>query len=205
VIPSGFIILALLLNCFGAGTYIYKVLRRRVQPHIVTWSMWAFAPYVAFFAQLSDGVGVQSLLTLFSGTSPLIVVVILLILHEQIWTVTAFDIVCGALSILGIAVWLLSRQAQYAVIFAIAADAFASIPTYRKAWRDPGSESRVNFGCLAVSALITLATIKVWSLSQVAFAAYLVVLGASLVGVLLTARHVRQGRVQPAAPEGQKG
>lgn len=188
MIPAEFVALALLLNCVGAGTYLYELLRGRIRPHIVTWSLWALAPCVAFFAQLSEGVGVQSLTTLFAGASPLLVVVILLVRRDASWAVTRFDLVCGALSVAGVVVWVLARRAEYAVVFAVLADAFASVPTYRKTLRAPGSESWANFGCLTLSALITLATLTTWSLSHYAFAAYLALLGASMTGVILVGR-----------------
>ena len=195
VVPSAFVFVALAFNIFGAGSYLFRLIRGDIRPHIITWTLWALAPYVAFFAQISDGVGVQALLTLSTGTSPLIVVIILLVRRKGSWQVTTFDICCGLLSVTGILAWVITRHAEYAVGFAIGADALASAPTYRKAWRDPHSESWINFGCLAVSALVTLATIKVWAISQYAFASYLGALGLSLAAVIiLRGRQVSAGQ-----------
>ncbi|WP_436533680.1 hypothetical protein [Actinoplanes sp. HUAS TT8] len=185
MIPSGFVFLALAFNCLGAGFYLYRLVRREIQPHIVTWALWALAPGLAFSAQVSDGLGLAALVTLFTGVSPLVVVVVLILRGQAAWGVTGFDVFCGALSVLGIAAWLLTRHAAYAVVLAIAADALASVPTYRKSWRDPESESWFNYGCLTVSALITLATISGRTLSHYAFAGYLAVLGAGLTAIIL--------------------
>ncbi|GIM96586.1 hypothetical protein [Paractinoplanes toevensis] len=195
MIPAGFVFLALAFNVLGAGSYLYRLARREIQPHIVTWALWALAPLVAFVAQLSEHIGVQSLITLFTGASPLVVVVMLIARRQGAWGVTACDLFCGALSVAGLIIWALTRHAAYAVLFAIAADALAAVPTYRKAWRNPGSESWFNFACLAVSALITLATITTWSPAHYAFAAYLAVLGLSMTAVILLGnRRVAAGR-----------
>ena len=70
-----------------------------------------------------------------------------------------------------------------------------NIVTWTLWWRDPRSESFLNFACLAVSALITLATIRTWSLSHYAFAAYLALLGISMTAViLLRNRRLAAGR-----------
>ncbi|GIF22138.1 hypothetical protein Ate02nite_48680 [Paractinoplanes tereljensis] len=115
--------------------------------------------------------------------------------RQGAWGVSAFDLFCGALSVAGLVAWAVTQRASYAVLLAIAADALASVPTFRKAWRNPASESWLNFGCLTFSALITLATITTWSLSRYAFAAYLAVLGLSMSAViLLRNRRVSAGR-----------
>jgi hypothetical protein len=199
LIDHRFVLLALAFNVLGAGSYMVRLLRSEIQPHIVTWSIWALAPAVAFLAQLHDGVGLPSAITLFTSVSPATVVVVLLIRGNYLLDVTPFDVGCGLLSILGLALWLSLRETGFAVGFAILSDALASLPTYRKAIRRPGSESWITYGCLAVSALITLATVTEWSFARVGFLVYLAVLGSTMTAtVLIGGRRARAGPV--AAP-----
>ncbi|GLK99370.1 hypothetical protein [Dactylosporangium matsuzakiense] len=129
MIDHRFVLLALAFNVLGAGSYMLRLLRTTVQPHIITWSIWALAPAVAFAAQRHDGVGLPSAITLFTGISPAAVVVVLLIRGNYLLNVTPFDVCCGLLSIVGLVLWLVFRQTGFAVGFAILSDGLASLPT----------------------------------------------------------------------------
>src|SRR3546814_17866720 len=59
--------------------------------------------------------------------------------------ITRFDLVCGAISVMALIVWLGLGRASLAVMFAVVADAAGAVPTLRKAWHDPASESALFF------------------------------------------------------------
>ena len=185
MLDSRFIYLALSFNVLGASLYVRKSLRNEIQPHVVTFLLWALVPLLAFVAQLADHVGQVSFLTLIVGLNPAVILAVSLRKSEAHWNVTRFDIVCGALSVLGLAAWGASRQAAYAIAFSIMADLLASLPTYRKSIRAPSSESPVLYICLAISSGITLMTIRQWTFSHCAFALYLFALGFSLSATII--------------------
>jgi hypothetical protein len=198
MLDQRWIFVALLFNLLGISTYIRRVMQRRVRPHIVTWALWALGPYIAFAAQISEHVGLPALLTFIVAFNPTVVVFLLLRHPERRWQVSMFDIVCAALALAGLGLWIHYSTAVYAVLFAVAADALAAIPTYRKVLTDPTSESWLLYACLTVSSCITLATIKTWSLTSAGFAAYLAVLGISLTYLQVTGQR-RVKKPQPAS------
>ena len=67
MISQNFIYLAALLNLAGVSIYIAATLGGKTKPNRVSWFMWALAPMVAFAAMVSQGVGLQSLMTFMSG------------------------------------------------------------------------------------------------------------------------------------------
>lgn len=204
MISQNFIYLALAFHCVGACGYLVKLARGKIQPHLVTWSLWALAPIVAFIAQLDDGVGLPAMLTLFTGASPAVVVAISISKRNAIWKIEALDYFCGLLSIAGFAVWLTFRESAYSVGIAILADLLAALPTYRKSVRAPQSETWFNYACLAISAAITLGTIKTWTFTNYAFAMYLALLGTSLTTLLLVRNfQVNQQTVDKHQPRHQ--
>lgn len=199
MIDERFVLLALLLNLVGPATYLVRLVRGQVRPHVVTWTLWALAPYVAFLAQLGEGVGASSLITLASGTGPAAVAVAVVVRsrtnRSAIWSVTPFDLLCGGLSLVGLALWIVYRNAGFAIGLAIVADTLAAVPTYRKSLRDPRSESWLVYALLAGSAVITLATIDTWTFSEYGFVAYLAVLGTSIAVTIVAGNR----RASPAA------
>jgi hypothetical protein len=93
--------------------------------------------------------------------------------HKSVWQLTRFDIVCGALSLIGLAAWFITRHGDVAIFFSIIADALAATPTIRKSWADPESESSLVYLLSAIGAGITILTINDFTFANTAFAAYL--------------------------------
>ncbi|MFF4490759.1 hypothetical protein ACFY0F_30545 [Streptomyces sp. NPDC001544] len=197
MINTHYVLAALAFNFLGTGFYITKSLHRKVQPHLVTFGIWAFAPLVGFAAQTAMHVGPPALVTLVVGVNPLLILLFALRSPDAHWKLTRFDLACGALALLGLGLWACLRNATYAILLSIASDFMASLPTYRKSLSNPESESSVLYIFLTISATITLLTIKDWSLANYAFSAYLATLGASLSVIILLGRVRGRGLLHP--------
>src|ERR1041384_8433548 len=137
MIDPHFVFLALLFNFLGAGIYVRKALRGQVKPHLVTWSLWAVVPYVAFLAQLSEGVHLPAFVTLVAGVSPTLTLLVSVRSRTAHWKTSRFDIGCGVFAVAGVLCWAVFADARYALVFAIVADALAAIPTFRKPYTNP--------------------------------------------------------------------
>ncbi|MFI5960039.1 hypothetical protein [Cryptosporangium sp. NPDC051539] len=185
MIDSNFVFLAFAFNVLGTSVYVRKALQGRVKPHLVTWTLWAIVPYIAFFAQISEGVHLPAFITLVAGLNPTCTLIVAVRSKSAHWKTSVFDVVCGVSAGLGVAMWCVFSDARYAIVFAILADALAAIPTFAKSFTNPESESSFQYACLAASALITLASLDVWSFASYGWAAYLAVLG---IGLALTIR-----------------
>lgn len=198
MIDPRFVFLALVFNFLGAGIYVRKALRGQVRPHLVTWSLWAVVPYLAFLAQLSEGVHLPAFVTLVAGISPTLTLLVSVRSRTAHWTTSRFDIGCGACAVLGVVCWAVFADARFALVFAIFADALAAIPTFRKSFTNPESENWVQYACLTTSSLITLASLQVWSFATYGWAAYLALLGSGLaITIVVRGRRAAAPRVPP--------
>jgi hypothetical protein len=135
--------------------------------------LWALAPLIAFFAQWNEGVKWQSLMTFMVGFGPLLVFIASFINRKAYWKITTTDYVCGAISIAALVFWLITGSGWVAISFSILADLLAGVPTLIKAWKMPETEHHSVFRNGAISAAITLLTIKHWSFASAAFALYI--------------------------------
>ncbi len=170
---ENFVILGFLLSFIGGISYLKDTITGRVQPHRVSWFIWALAPLIAFLAEIKEGVGMQSLMTFSVGFSPLLIFIASFFNKKSDWKYTTFDIWCGILSVVGIVLWLITANAVLAIIFSILSDLIASVPTLIKSWNAPQSENHLPFTFSAMNALITLATIKSWTFVHYAFPVYI--------------------------------
>ncbi len=185
------VFVAAALGLIGSVRYAVATLVGTARPNLVTFSLWAAAPLIGFFAQLDAGVGLPAVQTLAAGVGPLVVVVSGLVTRHGKARIGVFDLACACVSGLALAVWLGLGQAPLAVFVAVAADAIAALPTIRKAWHDPDSENVLFYVLVGTGAAITLLTITTWEPSAWAFALYILVLCVLLVVVVTARRHAR--------------
>lgn len=186
---------AALLGVVGSIRYAVAIIRGSVRPNLITWSLWATAPLIGFFAQLDSGVGLPAVMTLAAGTGPLIVVITSLIARRHYARLSIVDLVCAGVAFASLAVWLGLEAAAIAVLFAVAADAIAAVPTLIKAWLHPDSENIFFYVLVGIGATITLMTITAWTPQASAFAVYQLSICVALAVVIATRRHAQKAAV----------
>jgi hypothetical protein len=176
MINQNFVILGVIFQAVGGFSYFIDTIKGKIQPNKVTWLLWTIAPLVAFAAEVSQGVGIQSLTTFIVGFVPLVIFIASFLNKKATWKITEFDIICGALSFAGIIAWYLTKVGNVAILFSIIADGLAAVPTIVKSYFHPESENvNVYFFCV-INAGIGLLVIKNWNFEHFGFPAYLFVL-----------------------------
>ena len=141
----------------------------------------AIAPLIATFAGISKGVTWAVLPVFMSGFGPFCILVASFFSKKAYWKLTKFDYVCGLFSALALVLWLVTKEANVAIIFAIIADGLAAAPTLKKAWTNPETESVVQYSAGLVSALTSFTAINLWVFPEYAFPVYLVVMDILLI------------------------
>jgi hypothetical protein len=180
MLPSWFVIVGAGFNVVGLTSYVRDTVQGRTHPNRVTWALWALAPLIAFAAEIGQGVGLVALMTFMVGFGPLVVLIASFIGHQAYARITRFDLCCGALSVLAIVAWQVTGKGTIAILFSLFADLLAAIPTLRKAFVAPHTESWMAFLCSAISALLTVLTITDWTFAVAAFPIYIVAMSALL-------------------------
>ncbi len=184
MIDENWIYVGAVLNLLGSALYIQDVLNGKARPNRVTWLILSFAPMLAFSAMISQGVGFrQSLMTLVVGLSPFLVLISTFFTKHPVWKIDRFDMYCGAVSLFGLALWILTKEGNTAILLGIAADALAFLPTIRKAFFHPESESPWLFMLGMLNGLIAVLIIRQWDFAHAAFPVY--ILAADGLAVLL--------------------
>jgi hypothetical protein len=160
--------------------YVRSMFKGGAKPNRVSWLMWSIAPFIATAAAISNGVGWAALPVFMSGFSPFLIFTASFITKKAHWTLTSFDYVCGALSGLALVLWYLTKDPNVAIVFAIASDGLASIPTLTKAWNHPETEVAWPFMVGALNASTSFFASAIWTFSAYAFPAYLIVINIML-------------------------
>ena len=175
------VLLSLPLAAFGGGMYIRDTITGNAKPNKISWLMWSVAPLIATFAAISKGVTWGVLPVFMSGFIPLCILITSFFSKKSYWKLTFFDYLCGFFSALALALWLILKDANIAIIFAIIADGSAAIPTLRKSWTNPETESGLPYLMGLISAPTSFAAISRWVFPAYGFALYLIIVDATLV------------------------
>jgi hypothetical protein len=163
--------------------YYRDILRGKTHPHIYSWSLWFLLTILIVAQQIAGGAGYAALVTLAAGL--LCIGVIILSLKDGKKEITRSDTIVAALSLLAIVLWVVVSQPILSVFLAVAADIFAFIPTIRKSWSKPYSETlslyatnslRFGLAILAVKHYSVLSTLwlATWVVGNGAFSLMLV-------------------------------
>lgn len=158
----------------AAILYIRCMFKGQTMPNRVTWFMWSIAPFIAAAAATSNGVTWAVIPVLMSGVSPFLVFTASFFNKKAYWRLSSFDYLCGALSGLAIALWILASEPNLAIVLAIVSDALAAVPTLTKALHNPETESSWPFVIGIFSPMTSFLVATAWSFAELAFPSYLI-------------------------------
>jgi len=178
VISENWIYLGTAIGAAGALVYLRDTLRGTTQPNRVTWLLWAVAPLLAAAVELNEGVGLQALPTFMVGFMPLLIFIASFHNSAAVWKVRRMDYACGAVSVVGTIVWLVTRDGVLAISAAIAADFLAGLPTLMKSWTHPQTETVHSYIGALISMIVLLLTVDHWTFDVVAFPLFVLCMSA---------------------------
>ena len=183
------VIVSVLVSISGATAYIRDTLAGKSKPNRISWSMWALAPLIGTAAALSAHADIWVTIRIFlAGFLPLLVLIASFINPQSYWKLSTFDFLCGACSILALIVWGAIDSPRSAILLAAIGDGFASLPTLRKTWNHPETETRWTYIASLIAVLLILPSIPNWNIENSAFQVYLLIVDALLLFALYRKR-----------------
>lgn len=174
MLPEQIIYIGVLINLICTIWYIKGVFSGGTKPNLVSWFIWMLAPFIGFFLSLKAGAGLSSLGILLAGFGPFLVLIFSLFKKNAFWKISFFDLICGLFSILALVLYITTKNLEISIIFAIASDGLAYIPTYIKSWKNPGTETSSTYWGGIINNTLSLLIIKNWSFAIFSFPLYLV-------------------------------
>lgn len=179
--------LAAFLSLMGAYGYVRDTVRGVTSPNRVTWGLWGVEGILGFAVEIQQHVGLASVMTLMLGFVPCVVVAVSFKNPHSVWRIGKFDVFCGLVSLAGLVFWFFINEPTVALISFVAADQIAALPTLRKSWIAPQTESPRVFFMGFLNCGITLLTLKHLTTGGVLFPGCILVTDLIL-GILIVTR-----------------
>ena len=155
--------IAALLAIAGNLPYLWDILRARVRPHAYTWFVWTVVTGIVFFGQVAKGAGIGALPTAASELFTLII--FLLSLKYGFKGITKVDTIFLVLALLGIGLWILTDDPTWSVIIAVGIDLIAFVPTLRKTWTYPSTETPILYSSNVLRHILALFSLQTYNIA----------------------------------------
>lgn len=152
------VFIAVILAIIGNVPYLKDVIQNKIQPHPYTWLVWSIVSAVTFFGQLVKGGGIGSIPT---GVSELFTIIIFLFsLRYGFKNILKKDTYFLVIALLGLIPWALTSDPTISVVIVVLIDLVAFIPTLRKTWLHPKTETSILYAMNVARHLLTLFTLE---------------------------------------------
>lgn len=179
-----------LLIFFAIIPYIRDILRHKTRPNSISWLGWTVLLSIGAAAQLKEGASFSVMLLLgdIIGTG----IVFLLSLKYGVAKYTLFDKLSFIFGFLAIALWIITKNPLTALILSVLADFIVSLPTVKKSFSNPMSETPSAFFMFALAAFLGLISTTKFDVANLLFPTYLFAINIIIAGLSLRGRLIKK-------------
>jgi hypothetical protein len=181
-----FATIAALLAIAGNIPYVLDVFRGKVKPHTYTWFVWTLVSAIVFFGQLAKGAGVGAIPTAASEVFTLII--FLLSLKYGYRRIKWADTLFLLLALIGIVCWVLTKDPTLSIVIAVSIDVVAFIPTLRKTWEEPGTETPILFSANVVRHVLALFSMEAYNIATMLHSIAMIAMNSLMTALILLNR-----------------
>ncbi len=185
------LIFTLISTCLIIGwniPYIFDVWKWRSFPHPISFWVWSiltgFNTYVLFIS--GEYLGFISGWAIFLTT---FILAILGVIHYKKIYINWFDYICLFLIIGLLFYWIFSRNVINTVILTTLIDMIAFLPTFKKGWLRPWSETAIAYFIPWVTQIFTILSIQTPNIETTLFWWYLLFANLTFVTMVISRRN----------------
>jgi len=142
--------------------YIRDIFKKKTTPHIYTWIIWTILQVTGVVAMFKNGAGI-GVLALATG-SVLCAYTAILCLKYGTKNINSFDLFCLLGALASIVVYILMKDPLLSIFLISAIDFVGFLPTLRKSYLEPYSETITMFAFFSISGLFTMLALKEYTI-----------------------------------------
>lgn len=156
-------IIAAILAIVGNVPYLYDIVKKRVTPHPYTWFVWSIVSCIIFFGQIAKGAGIGALPT--AASEIFTIIIFLFSLQYGFKHIKKLDTFFLIVALLGIIPWIMTKDPTYSVIIAVCIDLVAFLPTIRKTFIHPNTETPMLYSMNVLRHILMLISLKAYNVA----------------------------------------
>jgi hypothetical protein len=179
-------LLAGIIGFLAFVPYILDTLSRKTKPNKATWIIWAVLGVIIAASYWSAGARDTAWTPIGYAIGILAVAALSLKYGEEGWT--ALDKACLLGAGIGLAAWAITSEPVFAYFLTTSIDAIGGIPTIKKAYHRPETESKAAWGMFLIANSLNLLAINEWSLMIALYPVYVFILSLTMNALILRPR-----------------
>lgn len=166
--------------------YIRDILLKKTKPERASWFIWSVLGSISFFSQLAKGA--TNSLWLPGIDTLAVLVTFLLALKYGKGGFSRRDIYALAIALVGLIIWIFTKEAAFALFIVIGIDAAGSYLTIVKAYEDPESETMSTWILSGLSGLVAALAVGSFDWILLAYPLYIWFANFAVVGAMILGR-----------------
>lgn len=174
----------------GNLPYLIDIVKGRVQPHPYTWFVWSIVSGVTFFGQVAGGAGYAAIA--FGASEIFTIIIFLYSLRYGFKEIPKADTYFLIAALLGIVPWLVTKDPTWSVIIMVTIDLIAFVPTLKKAWRRPRTETPILYSSNVVRHSLALFALSSYNIATMLHSIAMIVTN-TMMTLFIVLRRKQQG------------
>lgn len=180
--------IAIALSIIGYVPYLRDIFRGKTKPHAFSWIVWTLITFIVGAAQLAAGAGWGTVHNLATGVICLVIVYAAIKNKDK--DIKRIDILLFCAALMAIPLWVFARNPVYSIILITIIDILAFLPTFRKTWHNPGSETLSSYAIAGIKYGVSLVAIATYDVATLVYPIALIAMNIGIVSIMLF-RHPR--------------
>lgn len=172
--------------CFAP--YIKDIFLRKTEPHRYSWLVWTILQTVGVMAQLKEGAGYGAWALAIGAV--FCFSIFLLSFKFGTKNISKFDIACLLSSFCAIAIYFFISNPIWAIVAVASIDFVGFLPTFRKGYEEPFTETTSTFIMSASANVLSLIALQNYNVTTVLYIASLFLTNSSFATMILWRRKV---------------
>lgn len=166
--------------------YVRDIVRKKTEPHMYSWLIWTILQIVGVAAQIKDGAGYGA--WALSVGAFFCFVIFLLSFRYGTKNISKFDLACLIAALCAIGVYIFLKNPVWATIVVSVIDFVGFLPTFRKGFQEPFSETASTFVMSAVANVLSIVALQNYSVTTVLYIGSLFFTNSSFATMVLLRR-----------------
>jgi hypothetical protein len=173
-----FTIISTAIGLIAFFPYLKDIFSLKTKPHIYTWLIWGITQGTAVVGIWSGGGGWGNL-NLITGTV-LVIVVFLFSFKYGTKNITKGDTIILVAALLAVLVWWQLHQLLLATFMVSVVDLIGYIPSFRKSYKEPWSETLISWVAFVVSDVFALLALDHYNLLTTTYLTAIIIANTTL-------------------------
>ena len=168
--------------------YLRDIFLGKTKPHAFSWLVWLIVTGIGFFIQISNGAGPGAW---FNGLMVLICAVIMIFgFIKGKKEIVFIDWISLLLAFVAIYLWLVVKEPTFSMILVIIADLLGAIPTLRKSFIHPYSETYITYAINTLRVGVAVFALEKFSFLTASYHIYMILVNLSITSTILLRRKI---------------